>query len=272
MLEGGQATTTEACGSTSEPSERKSEIGAAEKEGKTDGTYRRLIFQGKHDMCANYLPSRPERLQQYFYVAAPDSEYRDETYPGYMAPLIRRPDTSSDELGRSAALGMFGLVPHWADEKLSRQTYNARTETVASKPSFRNAFKKGQFCIIPSDAIYEPSYESGKPVRWRIEHAEGVPLGIAGIWEYKADGPTGLPLLSFSMLTINADDHPLMRRFHRPVDEKRMVVIVRPDEFDAWLSSDAVGAASFFKEFPAEELIARPEPKVAARSTQKSLL
>jgi putative SOS response-associated peptidase YedK len=99
---------------------------------------------------------------------------------------------------------MFGMVPHWADIKLARQTYNARTETVASKPRFRNAYKRGQFCILPVDSFYEPNYETGKPVRWEIADADGGPLGIAGIWEHKQDDPNGLPLLSISMLTVNA--------------------------------------------------------------------
>ncbi|MDB5772473.1 MAG: response-associated peptidase, partial [Burkholderia sp.] len=64
-----------------------------------------------------------------------------------------------------------GMVPHWADIKLARQTYNARTETVASKPSFRNAYKRGQFCVLPVSSFYEPSYESGKAARWEIANA-----------------------------------------------------------------------------------------------------
>jgi hypothetical protein len=72
---------------------------------------------------------------------------------------------------------MFGMVPHWADLKLARQTYNARTETVAAKPSFRHAFKQGQFCVIPVASVYEPNYETGKAIRWEIADADGAPLG-----------------------------------------------------------------------------------------------
>lgn len=59
---------------------------------------------------------------------------------------------------------MFGMVPHWADPKLARQTYNARTETVASKPFFSNVWKRKQFCIIPVANFFESNYETGKPV------------------------------------------------------------------------------------------------------------
>ncbi len=100
-------------------------------------------------MCANYLPATPEQLQRYFGVAPPDSMYKAEAYPGYMAPMIRPPHIDSVPGDRACALGMFGMVPHWAKPELARQTYNARTETVATKPSFRNAYKKRQFCVIP---------------------------------------------------------------------------------------------------------------------------
>ncbi|WP_258001046.1 SOS response-associated peptidase [Janthinobacterium sp. ROICE36] len=60
---------------------------------------------------------------------------------------------------------MFSMVPHWAEHKLACQTYNARTETVASKPSFRSACKRKQFCTIPVANFFESTYATGKPVR-----------------------------------------------------------------------------------------------------------
>lgn len=140
-------------------------------------------------MCATYLPSRRDELEQHFGVAAPDSEFKAEAYPGYMAPMIRLPSADATRGDRSCALGMFGMVPHWAEPKLARSTYNARTETVATKPSYRNAWKRRQFCIVPAESIFEPCYESGKPVRWEISAADCAPLAITGIWGHKQDGP-----------------------------------------------------------------------------------
>ena len=61
--------------------------------------------------------------------------------------------------------GRVGLIPHWAkDTEISRQTYNARSETVDEKPSFRDAWRRAQHCIIPADWIYEPDWRSGKAV------------------------------------------------------------------------------------------------------------
>lgn len=223
-------------------------------------------------MCANYTPSTRRQLEQHFGVAAPDSEYKAESFPGYMAPFIRTPGADSVPGDRACALGMFGLVPAWAETRLARQTYNARSETAAGKPSFRNAYKRGQFCLIPASAIYEPSYESGRPVRFEIAAADGAPLGIAGLWEYKPDGGSGLPLLSFSMLTLNADGHPLMQRFHKPDDEKRMLVILRPDQYDKWLHCPVEEAEQFFERYPAERLVAHPaDPKASKPVPQQSL-
>lgn len=223
-------------------------------------------------MCANYRPSTRDELQQRFGVAAPDSGYQAEAFPGTMAPLIRLPRADAVHGDRSCALGMFGMVPHWAEPKLARQTYNARTETVATKPSFRSAWKRRQFCVVPVSSFYEPSYETGKAERWEIANVDGAPLSIAGIWDVKPDGPNGLPLLSFTMLTINADGDPLMQRFHKPDDEKRMLVILDPRQIDDWLHCPVEEAHSFFVRYPAQRLVAKAAPKAGRKPAQDSLL
>src|SRR5450830_1806072 len=89
-------------------------------------------------------------------------------------------------------------------------TLAPRTETVAQKPSFRNAWKRKQFCIIPGDNFFEPCYETEKPVRWRIKRADGMPAAIAGIWEFR---PQDF-LLSFSMLTITVNKEAYTHACH----------------------------------------------------------
>jgi putative SOS response-associated peptidase YedK len=215
-------------------------------------------------MCANYLPPTSERIRRTFGAKVPAQEFKQETYPGYLAPIIRLSEDETHE--KESVAACFGMVPPWAELKLSRQTYNARSETVAEKPSFRSAWRKGQFCIIPADAIFEPRYASGQASRWKITTVDERPLGIAGIWEWRPNGgPEDRPLVSFSMLTINADDHPLLRQFHKPEDEKRMVVILEPQQYDLWLQADATTAASFLKPYPAEALKAAAAPRPVAR-------
>ncbi|GCL47295.1 hypothetical protein NIES3787_30010 [Microcystis aeruginosa NIES-3787] len=210
-------------------------------------------------MCAHYHSvTDPTKLRQYFGVDAPSGAVKSDVWPGYSSVFIRRHPHADvgDEavLNREAVVGRFGLIPHWSkDDKISRHTYNARSETVMEKPSFRDAWRKAQHCIIPAAGIYEPDWRSGKAVATRIEGSDGQPLGIAGLWSTWRS-PTGEMINSFTMLTINADDHPLMRNFHRPEDEKRMVVILSPDYFDAWLSAKAEQSDRFFIPYPANHL------------------
>lgn len=180
-------------------------------------------------MCANFRPASPEALAA-FPLPPPDFAY-GEAYPGSIVPIV------TNFAPRTWLPACFGLIPSWAkDGKIARSTYNARTETLGEKPSFRDAWKRGQLCIIPADALYEPCYESGKAVRWRIERTDGRPMGIAGIWERRIKDD-GLPSWSMSMLTINADGHPVMGRFHKPGDEKRSVVILPDGAWGDWLRS-----------------------------------
>ena len=171
---------------------------------------------------------------------------------------------SEESFERQHDYGMFGLVPAWANVKLARSTYNARIETVSTKPSFRAAWKRRQFCAVPFENFFESNYESGKLVRWRIEHVDGIPLAVAGLWEWRQNG--GLddkPLVSFTMLTINADSHPLMKRFHKPEDEKRMIVLLEPNQIDEWLKSAIEAAHSFCQPYDADKMISEAAPKPA---------
>ncbi len=214
-------------------------------------------------MCSNYTPVRRDVLPVHFGVEAPASDWKDEAFPGYLAPIIRLADDGSGDLESVAAC--FGMVPHWADLKLSRHTYNARSETAAAKPSFRHAVAKRQRCIVPAESIFEPCYESGRAVRWRIARDDGQPLAIAGLWEWRPNGgPHDQPLFSFTMLTINADAHPLMQRFHRPEDEKRRVVLLEEAQYRPWLEAGAADMAAFLQRWPADRMTAAPAPRAAS--------
>lgn len=186
--------------------------------------------------------------------------YPDETYPGYAAPLV----VKSHQSGRVASgLARFGLVPAWAkDDKISRHTYNARSETVAEKPTYRTAWRQRQFGLVLVDDFYEPSYESGKAVRWRIQLDSGDPFGIACLWDRWKEPNTGEWLVSFSMLTVNADEHPVMRQFHKPGDEKRTPVIIAPDLHDQWLSADTAQASRLLTWSHMPKLVAKSAPLI----------
>ena len=216
-------------------------------------------------MCAHYQGlSRPQSYTQSFGVEAPADVTRTDIWPGYEGAFIRRPleaDRGDEAVPEREALrGLFGLVPHWSrDLTLAKRTYNARSETVADKPSFRDAWRRGQHCVIPVEAFFEPDWRSGRAVPTRISHADGQPLGLAGLWSAWTS-PQGEVVHSFTMLTINADAHPLMKHFHKPGDEKRMVVVLPPSQYQDWLQAGPQDSMDFLRPFPAEALRAQAPP------------
>ena len=89
----------------------------------------------------------------------------------------------------------------------------------------------------------------------------GWPMGIAGLWE-KRPGEGGAAVWSMTMLTINADGHPLMQRFHKPEDEKRSVVILPDAAWGDWLRAKSEGAArALLQGFDAAGLVAEAAPR-----------
>ncbi len=204
-------------------------------------------------MCSNYRAvTRSDRMMTFFGIERAKDEDPIDVWPTGLAPFIRLAEPGS---GNKLVVedGLFGLLPSFQKEMAAgRKTYNARTETVAKLPSYRDSWRRGLRCIIPAESIYEPNYESGKAVRWWIQRAGGIPMGIAGIYSEWEDPATGIKKFTFSMLTVNADDHPFMKRFHAPNEEKRMVVILDPSEYDAWLSCPVNEAPNFFKQWQGE--------------------
>jgi putative SOS response-associated peptidase YedK len=195
-------------------------------------------------MCTNYRPGARDLLRAHLALneSAWPQDWPEEVWPTYPGPILRQ-----DGADTRAELGRFGLVPHWAkDASFGRRTYNARSETVAEKPSFRDAWRRGQRCLVPALWFCEPNWESGRSVRWRIFDDAGEPLTLAGLWA-RWRAPDGEWLSSYTLLTVNADSHHLMQRFHKPGDEKRSVVVLRGPERSAWLQGDLAQAQALLK-------------------------
>ena len=222
-------------------------------------------------MCSHYeATTDPESYRRHFGVDLPAGADLHDLWPGYAGSFIRRPrpeDHAGDPPELEAMAGLFGLIPHWAkDTTIARRTYNARSETVAEKPSYRDAWRLGRRCIIPADAFYEPDWRSGRAVPTRISRADGHPMGLAGIWTgWRA--PNGIIVRSYSMLTINADEHPLMNQFHKPQDEKRMVVILPEDRYHDWLHVPHAHAVGFLLQYPADWMIASTAQRSSSELT-----
>lgn len=203
-------------------------------------------------MCSNYRPvTRLDRLLTFFGVERARSELPPDVdvYPLGLAPFIRLdPDGDLDNPHRAlvSETAMFGLLPDdVAELQYGRKTYNARSETVDKLRSYMKAWAKGQRCIIPAECFYEPSYETGRCVWWSISQAGGVPMGIAGIYNLWTS-PDGVQTFTMSMITVNAEGHPVMQRFHKPGEERRMVTILDAKDYGAWLTCPPDEAKKFF--------------------------
>lgn len=219
-------------------------------------------------MCTNYEPAQADLFEAFTDFPVPNFDYPRETYKDYLAPILRLSDGE-----RTTDPATFAMVPRKRippGVKLF-DTMNARAESIGERRSYSGAWKKLQLCLIPCSAFYEPNYETGKPVRWSIGMSSGRPFAIAGLWR-AWDEPDGQSL-SFTMLTVNANEHPLMKRFHRPGAEKRSVVILRPEEYNDWLGSRSTDEArSFLNLFPPEEMsaVAAPKPPKKAIAAAES--
>lgn len=216
-------------------------------------------------MCVNYVTVKPASLARF---AAPGADgasfvpaagqWEEEVWQDYAAPIV----VAAPDGGRRCLVATYGMVPQHRLPPGSRaySTMNARSETAGTLPSYRDAWTRFRFCLVPMERWFEPNYESGRHQRWAIGRADGLPLAVAGLWRAWAE-PDGRRVCSFTQLTVNADAHPLLARFHRPGDEKRALVPLPPERWDAWLRCrDAEQARALLALPDAALLTAAPAP------------
>ena len=135
-------------------------------------------------------------------------------------------------LPREVTAMRWGLVPHWArDVGTGQPLINARSETVAEKPSFRDSYRERR-CLIVADGFYEWQVAGRRKQPYWIGLSDRRPFGFAGLWDrWKAED--GSTLESCVILTTEAND--ALRSLH-----DRMPVIVDPEHFDLWMDPDTI--------------------------------
>ncbi len=195
-------------------------------------------------MCGRYfLHATADRLTELFgEMPMPLLEPRYNIAPTQPIPIVREAAAGRREM----VLVRWGLVPGWSkgpDHRFSM--INARVETVAQKPAYRNAFRYRR-CLIPADGFYEwrPAAAGKQPHLLRAR--DGRPLALAGIWEHWQDA-NGNELESCAILVGEADSQV------RPVHE-RMPLIVAPESFGRWLDTHSQTPQ------PLEALLAAQQP------------
>ncbi|MEK0313203.1 SOS response-associated peptidase [Cohnella sp. 56] len=177
-------------------------------------------------MCGRYTItiSFEQLLAYYMADDAIGSPYgpRYNIAPGQLVPAVVND-------GRRNRLGLlkWGLVPPWAeDPKIGSKMLNARVETVAQRPAFREALRRKR-CLIPSDGYYEWQQTADDKRPLRIRRKDGAPFSMAGIYETWT-APDGSRLNSFAILTTAAQGH--LAGIH-----DRMPIILHPRDEAAWL-------------------------------------
>ena len=161
--------------------------------------------------------------------------------------------------GRTLSMLRWGLIPPWAkDPAIGHKLINARSETVAEKPSFRSAFRRRR-CLIPADGFYEWQRRDGTRQPWLFGLRDGAPMVFAGLWERwtvpegaaltgsLAERSPGDGVETCAILTTVANDTVA------PV-HGRMPVILPTDAWDAWLAGDEVPLGPY----PADHMTAHP--------------
>ncbi|MBV6271732.1 SOS response-associated peptidase family protein [Alcaligenaceae bacterium CGII-47] len=161
-------------------------------------------------MYNRYVSPDQAEIEQFWHLGGQSQSrwWQASVNPRALSPFIR-----ASGVGRELVLGQWALIPHFAKTaKLSYQTNNVRSEELASKASFRQPWLRGQRGIIPASSFDEPCWETGRNVWWRFKRVDGNPWGLAGLWSAWTDLATGEVVESYTMLNINADNHPLMQR------------------------------------------------------------
>lgn len=150
---------------------------------------------------------------------------------------------------RSLDLLRWGLVPRWAkDLSIGSKMINARADTLAEKPAFRDAFRRRR-CIIPVDCFYEWRREGKAKQPYAIAFRDKTPMALAGLWENWRD-PAGNWTRTFTIITTDAND--LLRPLH-----DRMPVILPAEAFSAWLGERPAEQAELqvmLAPYPADEM------------------
>lgn len=190
-------------------------------------------------MCGRYVSAAPpDELAKYFSATLPEQAL-EENYN--VAPTTDVYTVRAKDGERHIDTLRWGLVPFWAkDMKIGSKMINARSETVASKPAFRRAFKKRR-CLIPADGFFEWQKIEGSKTKqpYFIHRVDEEPLVFAGLWEvwYPKDDEgndvaDAAPVATCTILTCAANETMA------PVHD-RMPVMIAPNRWDDWLDPEA---------------------------------
>ena len=216
-------------------------------------------------MCTRYVSPEGGDMERHWHLKPGKTWPGAELFPRAAGPFIRAARDAT-EPQRELVIGQWALIPWFAKSpKLAYSTNNARSEELAAKPAYKHPWQHGKRCIIPALSFDEPNWETGRNVWWRFRRADAAPWGLAGLWNTWTDPASGELFESYTMLTLNADRHPLMSRMHKPdpklgpdQQDKRSVVAIEAEDVDTWLFGTQAEAQALVRLTPVEAFDASP--------------
>ena len=204
-------------------------------------------------MCGRFVQAQDPATYARFFGAAP-VENLETAAPSYnVAPTDRVYAVAEHDGERRLGRFRWGLIPFWAgDAGIGSRHINARAETLASKPAFRESFRSRR-CLIPADGFYEWERRAKGKLPHYVYRADGDPLALAGLWASWTDPETGERVASCTIVTTEPND--LVRRLH-----DRMPVVLPAAGWDRWLDRgfDDVEALVVMLQPSAEPLTEHP--------------
>ncbi len=205
-------------------------------------------------MCGRFAFYSPaEAVTRVFGVEDPPAiEPRFNIAPTQFVPVVR----SDDDGVRSVAMLRWGLVPFWAkDRSIGNRMINARAETLAEKPAFRDSFRKRR-CIVPANGFFEWRKQGSVKQPYFIALGGDEPFGMAGLWarwrDREKNGDERLETFTIVTTEPNSAVEPL---------HDRMPAILPPEQFDAWLApenEDTAALQTLLGPCPADEITVWP--------------
>ena len=207
-------------------------------------------------MCGRFtLTIDPAHLQEAFPWAVIPNDLSPRFNIAPSQPVAVIPNTGDNIL----SMYQWGLIPSWSkDPAIGGRMINARAESLAVKPSFRNAYHRRR-CLILADGFYEwkqsPGLKSKQPVYIRL--INNHPFAFAGLWEHWTS-PDGSEIRSCTIITTQPNS--LLLTIHN-----RMPVILPPETFSQWVSPadlPAIQLNELLAPYPADEMIAYPVSKM----------
>ena len=209
-----------------------------------------LVLFDTDGMCGKYILAQAAKAERALGIRRGRWDYP----PSYrVLPTEQVPVVVAADGEREAAMMRWGLIPWWTQGvPLKASTINATVERIASAPSYRDPWQRGQRCIFAMGGFYEPHVNAdGSREPFFLQLTDREVFGVAGLWE-RARRADGSHVFSCTLITVPANQ--LLAEVHN--GKQRMPAILDTADYDGWLSGAPAEAQELLRPYPAEHMSA----------------